>query len=281
VRLLHEMSRAAVRFDKENLVSCVGLVPVMMLAERASMSDLAADKVKITNAQVPSTGGEPARQGCRDCGGMAAAADYIDDLDVIPHGGMKRLFAGVYAPSTLGSFLRAFTNGHVLQLMAVLPTMPVTLAAQTPVLNGARKLTFVDVDSLFRRVYGHQKRGTAVWAGQGRRLPTLAAWPVTAGGHHLDTSGGAGDRGDPAVRRQWRLRPECRLAVGPSPQHREAAGATGMTLVRADSTYYAGAIVTAAPARGHVALDHRGGQHRHPGRTQWSDHRRRDGKPHW
>jgi hypothetical protein len=90
---------------------------------------------------------------------MAAGSDSIDDLDVIRHGGMKRLFAGVYAPSTLGSFLRAFTHGHVLQLAAVLRAMLINLAQRTPILTGAEALTFVDIDSLLRRVYGHQKRG--------------------------------------------------------------------------------------------------------------------------
>ncbi len=62
MRLLHEWARAAVRFDEENLVSCAGLVPVMALAERAGLSGLVADKVKITNEPVPSTGANrPAR----------------------------------------------------------------------------------------------------------------------------------------------------------------------------------------------------------------------------
>ena len=40
--------------------------------------------------------------------GMLAGADSIDDMNVLRHGGMGRLFEGTYAPSTLGSFLRAF-----------------------------------------------------------------------------------------------------------------------------------------------------------------------------
>lgn len=42
---------------------------------------------------------------------MLTGADSIDDLDVVRHGGMGELFGGVYAPSTLGSFLRAFSHG--------------------------------------------------------------------------------------------------------------------------------------------------------------------------
>ncbi len=51
--------------------------------------------------------------------GMVAGADSIDDMALLRHGGMRRLFAGVYEPSTLGSFLRSFTFGHVRQLDAV------------------------------------------------------------------------------------------------------------------------------------------------------------------
>ena len=146
------------RFNEENLVSCAGLVPVMNLAERAGLSELVTDTVKITNEPVVSTGANPAGKVTSIVAGMAAGADSIEDLDVIRHGGMKRLFGGVYAPSTLGSFLRSFTHGHVLQLAAVLRAMLVNLAQRTPVLTGAQELTFVDIDSLLRRVYGHQKR---------------------------------------------------------------------------------------------------------------------------
>ena len=48
--------------------------------------------------------------------GMLTGADSIDDLGVVRHGGMPQLFGGVYAPSTLGSVLRAFSHGHVRQL---------------------------------------------------------------------------------------------------------------------------------------------------------------------
>ena len=43
---------------------------------------------------------------------MVADADSIDDLELLHHGGMGPLFAKAYGPSTLGSFLRAFTFGH-------------------------------------------------------------------------------------------------------------------------------------------------------------------------
>ena len=51
--------------------------------------------------------------------GMICGADSIDDVDVLRAGGTPRVFDEVYAPSTLGIFLREFTFGHANQLAAV------------------------------------------------------------------------------------------------------------------------------------------------------------------
>jgi hypothetical protein len=105
VRLSQPWRRAAVRFDEENLVSCVGLVPVMRLAEDTGLHELVADAVQISDPPIPSTGVNPAGKVSSIVAGMAAGADSINDLDLLRHGGMGELFGGVYAPSTLGSFL--------------------------------------------------------------------------------------------------------------------------------------------------------------------------------
>jgi hypothetical protein len=108
-----------------------------------------------------STGSNPGGKAAAIVAAMAAGADSIDGLDVLRHGGMGRLFGGVYAPSTLGSFLRFFTWGHSLQLEAAARDLLAALAARTPLLPGAATLTYVDVDSLLRRVYGPAKQGAA------------------------------------------------------------------------------------------------------------------------
>ena len=87
----------------------------MALAERCGLADLAAEHVRIAaacgvNAHL--------KTGCL-VAGMAAGADSIDDMDVLRDGAMGELFGGVRAPSTLGSFLRSFTWGNVLQLQKV------------------------------------------------------------------------------------------------------------------------------------------------------------------
>ena len=108
-------------FDDENLVSCAGLVPVMALAEQTGLSQLVAERVTLASqpARVASAGVNPAGKLSCIIAGMAAGADSIDDLGVVRAGGIPRLFAGVYAPATLGQFLREFTHGHTAQLASV------------------------------------------------------------------------------------------------------------------------------------------------------------------
>ena len=97
----------SVRFDDPSVVSCAGLVPAVALARHAGLEQL-ADR----NLTVP--GGAGATAGAKVStlvAGMVAGADSIADMDVLRHGGMPQLFTGVRAPSTLGTFLRAFTYG--------------------------------------------------------------------------------------------------------------------------------------------------------------------------
>ena len=83
---------------------------------------------------------------------MAAGADSIDDMDRLRHGAMSRLFSDVRAPSTLGSFLRSFTHGHVKQLHAVARRFLPELARHTPLLSGADQVAYVDIDDTIRNV---------------------------------------------------------------------------------------------------------------------------------
>lgn len=106
-----------------------------------------------------SVGTNPAGKITSIIAGMVTGAEGINDLDVVRHGGMPTLFGGVYVPSTLGSFLRELTFGHVRQLGAVARWFLVALAGVTTLLPGAEVVTYADVDSLLRRVYGKAKQG--------------------------------------------------------------------------------------------------------------------------
>jgi len=65
----------------------------------------------------------------------------------------------VRAPSTLGTFLRAFTFGHVRQLDAVAARLLVGLTNHAPLLGGGSPVAFVDVDDTVKQTYGYAKQG--------------------------------------------------------------------------------------------------------------------------
>ena len=222
-------------FDDPNLVSCAGLAPVLKLAERAGLQPLVAEHVRLgkpggvnAHLKVPAL-----------VAGMIAGADSIEDMDLLRHGGMDRLFGGVRAPSTLGTFLRAFTFGHVRQLDAVASRLLINLAGCAPLLPGADQLAYIDVDDTVRGTYGYAKQG----AGRGytgvkglnaliATVSTPLAAPVIAAAR-LRKGSAASPRG------AHRLVSDALVTV-------TAAGATGLRVLRADSAFYNHRVVAAA-----------------------------------
>lgn len=140
-------------FDDPNLVSAAGLVPVLRLAREAGLYDL----LSVVDVDSPN----PVAKATSVIGGMLAGADSIDHLDLLRHGGMDRIFDGVRAPSTLGTFLRTFTHGHVQQLDAVGRRMLAGLAARVPGMlagGGAGGIAFIDTDDTIRQVHGYASK---------------------------------------------------------------------------------------------------------------------------
>ena len=154
MRLLHALAKTSAAFDDPSLVASAGLVPLMALADRAGLADLAAG----VRPDGPA-GANAALKIASLAAGMAAGADSIDDMSLLRHGAMAKVFGGTRAPSTLGSFLRTFTWGNVSQLQQVHRELLVSLCRTAPLLPGADVLAFVDIDSTQNRVYGYQKQG--------------------------------------------------------------------------------------------------------------------------
>ncbi len=115
MQLSHTLRVRSAVFDDPNLVSSAGLVPVMALAGSAGLGDLADERLSVPTDK----GANPGLKVCSLVAGMVAGADSIDDMALLRHGGMGRVFDHAYAPSTLGSFLRVFRFGNVRQLDAV------------------------------------------------------------------------------------------------------------------------------------------------------------------
>ena len=128
---------------------------MLQLAERAGLQGLVGEHVGLSKP----TGVNAHLKVPNLVAGMVAGADSIDDMAVLRHGAMRRLFGGVRAPSTLGTFLRALTFGHVRQLDAVASRLLINLAGQVPLLPGAGELAFLDVDDTLRQTYGYAKQG--------------------------------------------------------------------------------------------------------------------------
>ena len=112
-------------FDDPNVVSSAGLVPALQLAEAAGLHDLLEEHLSVGSPH-------PVAKATSVVGGMLAGADSIDDMDLLRHGGMPKVFSGLRAPSTLGTYLRTFTHGHVQQLDAVSSRLLARLAARVP-----------------------------------------------------------------------------------------------------------------------------------------------------
>jgi hypothetical protein len=239
----HAASAVSAAFDDTNLVAHAGLVPVMRLAERCGLARLVADKVKLSGAR-NSAGASADAKATSIVAGMVAGADSIDDLNVLRHGAMPVLFDGIRAPSTLGTFRRAFTHGHALQLHAVHRQFLGALAAHTPLLPGSGEKAFIDVDSTHKRVFGRTKQGAQYGRFKGIRTlhPLLAtictptSRPVIAT-VRLRRGRAADSRGAPKL-------------VSEALATAREAGCTGLRILRADSQIYNAGVIAACRRAG-------------------------------
>ncbi|WP_459971254.1 IS1380 family transposase [Nocardioides pyridinolyticus] len=185
MKLSHTLRASSAAFDDPNLVSAGGLVPVLALAESAGLRDLADEHLTVPTDKGANAGLKVASL----VAGMVAGADSIDDMALLRHGGMGRVFARAYAPSTLGSFLRTFTFGHVRQLDAIASRFLTALAGLTGLL-GARAASgadtdgtgyaLLDVDDTIIEVHGYAKQGAGFGYSGVRGLNALLATLATA-----------------------------------------------------------------------------------------------------
>ena len=226
----NDPDRIQIAFDDHRLVANAGLILPVTLAHHLGLGQLVDNHVDLGDA--------PGRANTGDkmltlVASALAGGDCIDDADVLRAGSTDRVLGGVVkAPSTLGTFLRSFRWGHVRQLDRVSRE----LLAQAWAADGGpgdRPLT-IDLDSTICETYGLTKEGARHhnYTGQRGYHPLLA---IAAG------------TGDVLM---------CRLREGRANTVRGAAhflretvgrvryaGASGQLTVRADSGFYAHALV--------------------------------------
>src|SRR6195952_1175135 len=153
MQLSHSRPVRRAVFDEPNLLAAAGLVPVVALADRVGLRSLADEFLTVPTDK----GANPGLKVTSLVAGMVAGADSIDDMAILRHGGMRRVFDACYAPSTLGSFLRSFRFGHVRQLDAAASRTLIGLAGQAPLLPGIDKYCLLDVDDSILEVHGYAK----------------------------------------------------------------------------------------------------------------------------
>jgi len=230
-------------------VSSAGLVPALALAESAGLRDLADEHLTVPTDKGANSGLKVASL----VAGMVAGADSIDDMTLLRHGGMGRVFARAYAPSTLGSFLRAFTFGHVRQLDAVATRFLVALVGHIELRGDPASLVdpgssagyaLLDVDDTIVEVHGHAKQGAGFGYSGVRGLNALLATLATA------TSA-------PVIVAQRLRKGACgsprgakRLVGDAVKQARRLLAPNTAVLVRMDSAFYGRGAVHAALAGG-------------------------------
>jgi hypothetical protein len=143
-------SRLLVAFDDEHLVANAGLALVGVLSEKLGLEKLCEEFVDVRPF--------PGRRVATLVHAMVAGASCIDDADVLRSGATSSVLSHrVMAPSTLGTFLRRFSFGHVRQLDRVSELL-MTRAWSLGAGPGDEPMT-IDIDSTICEVYGNLKQG--------------------------------------------------------------------------------------------------------------------------
>ena len=242
MRLSHTRAAAAAVFDESNLVSAAGLVPLLALAERCGLQDLADRYLTVPTDKGAHAGAKVASL----VAGMIAGADSIDDMALLRHGAMGKLFDRPYAPSTLGSFLRCFRFGHVRQLDAVAARVLAGAAAVTPVMAGVGGPVLVDIDDTIVQVHGYAKQGAGFGYTGVRGLNALIATACTARAAPVIVAQRLRKGGCGSARGAARLVADALSTLGRLNTGAPTGDTAGPALVRADPAFYGYPTIAAA-----------------------------------
>ncbi len=164
----------AIVFDDERAVADAGLVLPATVAARLGIEALVEEWVDLGEA---AGAANPGRKVMTLLAAMALGADCIEDCEVLRSGRTEAVLPHrVAAPSTLGTFLRSFTFGHVRQLDRVLGEA-ITRAWKAGAGPGKERLV-IDVDSFVGEVHGYAKQGASYGYDGRRGYHPLIAPPV-------------------------------------------------------------------------------------------------------
>lgn len=219
----------AVEFDDRRLVANAGVALIATLSRRLGIERLVD---KLVDLGERAGAARPGRKVLSLVHAIALGADSIDDTDVLRAGGTEALLGHrAMAPSTLGTFLRSFTFGHVRQLDRVLAES-IKRAWAAGAGPGKARLV-IDLDSFVGEVHGYRKQGAARgYTGELGYHPLLATRSGTGEVLHARLRKGSAASGRGALRFVSELLARVRRA-----------GAAGEILIRADSAFYANKVI--------------------------------------
>lgn len=225
-----------VEFDDERLIANAGLALIATLSRRLGIESLVDAMVRLGGR---AGAARPGRKVLTLLHAIVAGADSIDDTDVLRAGATEALLGHkAMAPSTLGTFLRAFTFGHVRQLDRVLGEV-IRRAWAMGAGPGEGRLT-IDIDSFLGEAKGARKQGASRgYTGVRGYHPLLATRGGTGEVLHVRARKGAAASGRGALRFCEELIARVRRA-----------GAEGEILLRADSGFYSGKVIAYLEAKG-------------------------------
>jgi hypothetical protein len=157
MRSSHSLDRLQVAFDDDHSVANAGLILSATLLEHLGLEQLFDEHVDLGNRDGHFL---PGRKAMTIVQAMVAGADSIDDCGVLRAGETEKVLSHkVMAPSTLGTFLRAFSFGHVRQLDKITEeALGRAWAAGTGPGDGP---LVIDVDSTVCPLHGYHKQGAA------------------------------------------------------------------------------------------------------------------------
>jgi len=233
----HSLDRLSVAFSDRHAVAGAGLLLPAALAEKLGLRDLIDHHVHLGSA--PGSGNAGVK-GMTLIFSALAGGDSIEDAGLLRAGATEAVLGGeVRAPSTLGTFLRAFTWGHALQLDAVSRRL---LARAWSAGAGPGDAPFtIDVDSTICETYGLHKAGGSRFTYTGGRgyHPLLAVAAGTGEVLHSRLRGGSAHTSRGAAR-----------FIAETVERVRGAKATGPLTLRADSGFYSKKVVEACRRRG-------------------------------
>lgn len=219
-----------VTFDDDRAVSNAGLVLTATTAQRLGLVEAAQASVRLSGPGAANAG----VKAMTVIEAMVAGADCIDDVDVLRAGSTAGVLGHrVAAPSTIGTFLRSFTFGHVRQLDRF-SELALTAAWTAGAGPGDQPLV-IDIDSTICEVHGYQKQGAGFGYTRKRGLhPLLAVRADTGEVLHIRFRKGSANTGRGAE--QFVRETLARV---------RRAGATGPIALRADSGFWSKKVIAA------------------------------------